>query len=265
VELLQTRPAARSDAKQELAPAERLRVQLRDVCFAYADGPPALDGVSFTLEPGERVALVGPSGAGKTTVFNLLLGFAQPLAGGILVNGQTLGDIDPGHWRRHVAWVPQNPRMFHGTVADNICMGRDAGEPDAVRRAARLALADEFIAALPDGYDTVVGEGGRGLSGGQAQRLALARVFFKDAPLVLLDEPSAGLDLESERRLTAAVERLAQGRTLLTIAHRLDTVRRADRILVLERGRLVESGSHEALLAGDGLYRQFVQAYAGAA
>ncbi|MEJ2344575.1 MAG: thiol reductant ABC exporter subunit CydD [Gammaproteobacteria bacterium] len=265
VELLQTRPAARSDAKQELAPAERLRVQLRDVRFAYADGPPALDGVSFTLEPGERVALVGPSGAGKTTVFNLLLGFAQPLAGGILVNGQTLGDIDPGHWRRHVAWVPQNPRMFHGTVADNICMGRDAGEPDAVRRAARLALADEFIAALPDGYDTVVGEGGRGLSGGQAQRLALARVFFKDAPLVLLDEPSAGLDLVSERRLTAAVERLAQGRTLLTIAHRLDTVRRADRILVLERGRLVESGSHEALLAGDGLYRQFVQAYGGAA
>ena len=265
VELLETPPPRRPDGLAAPSVEGGIHLQAVDLRFAYEAGRPALDGVSFELRPGERVALVGPSGAGKSTVVNLLLGFVQPAAGAILINGRALAELDPAQWLRHVAWVPQSPRLFHGTVRGNIALGRTAIDDEAVRRAAQLALADEFIDALPQGYDTVVGEAGHGLSGGQLQRLALARAFYKDAALVLLDEPGASLDLESERKLTAAVERLAAGRSLVTIAHRLDTVRQADRILVLDGGRLVEAGRHDELVAHDGLYRRLVHAYGGMA
>ncbi|HKJ09013.1 MAG TPA: thiol reductant ABC exporter subunit CydD [Gammaproteobacteria bacterium] len=261
VELLETAPVPRAQGAAPLELAQPLNIQLNNVSFAYQADHPALDGVSFQLNHGDRVALVGPSGAGKTTVVNVLLGFVRPAAGEVLINGRALGELDPEDWLRHVAWVPQYPRLFHGTVLENIRLGNPGADADAVREAARLALADEFIEMLPRGYQTVVGEGGQGLSGGQVQRLALARAFLKAAPLVLLDEPSANLDMESERKLNTAVARLASGRTTITIAHRLNTVRQADRILVLEQGRLVETGSHQELLDHHGLYRQLVYSY----
>jgi len=261
VELLDTPPPAAVGGGVPFPATRRVDIEVRDVRFAYQTEHLALDGVSFDLKHGERVALVGPSGAGKSTVINLLLGFIQPAAGSILVNGRVLHELSPEDWLRHVAWVPQRPRVFHGTVLDNIRLGRPDAPLEAVREAARLALADGFIEALPEGFDTLVGDGGQGLSGGQAQRLALARAFLKDAPLVLLDEPSANLDMESERLLNAAVERLATGRTTVSIAHRLNTVRRADRILVLDHGRLVETGTHRELLADPGLYDRLVHSY----
>jgi len=261
VELLETPPSTPISGSAPFPAAHRLDIQVRDVRFAYEAGRPALDGISFDLKHGERVALVGPSGAGKSTVVNLLLGFIQPAAGRVLVNGHALHELSPEDWLRHVAWLPQRPRVFHGTVSDNIRLGRPDAPLEAVREAARLALAEDFIEDLPAGFDTLVGEGGQGLSGGQAQRLALARAFLKDAPLVLLDEPSANLDMESERLVNAAVERLASDRTTVSIAHRLNTVRQADRILVLDRGRLVEAGTHRELLATPGLYGRLVHSY----
>lgn len=239
------------------APAGPLRIELREVAVRYApDDEPALAGVSLDLRQGERVALVGPSGAGKSTLVNLLLGFVRAERGTVLVNGRPLEAIDPDSWLRQVAWVPQRPHMFHGSVRDNIRLGWPEADDAAVMRAARLAQADEFIAALPQGYATIIGEGGRELSGGQAQRLALARAFLKDAPLVLLDEAGASLDAVTERRLEEGIRRLAQDRAMLMIAHRLASVRHADRILVLDGGRVTESGTHSELLQLGGLYRR---------
>ena len=207
---------------------------------------------------------MGPSGAGKTTVVNLLLGFLTPDAGRILVDGVDLATIDPADWRRHLAWVPQSPRLFHGTLLDNIRLGAPDADIDAVRAAARRARAAGFIEALPKGYASLVGELGQGLSGGQIQRVALARAFLRDAPLVILDEPTASLDPASEGLVQQGIDDLAQGRTLLVVAHRLTTVRGADRILVLDAGRVVQEGNHAGLMAADGPYRRMVAAYGGA-
>ncbi|MHB8407555.1 MAG: thiol reductant ABC exporter subunit CydD [Acidiferrobacterales bacterium] len=264
VQLLETPAPPPAAAAVAMPATRRIGIRLHRVRCAYEPGRAALDGVSIDIAPGERVALVGPSGAGKTTVVNLLLGFVRPESGEVLINGLALSELDPRQWLEHVAWVPQNPRIFHGTVHDNICLGRTGAGRNAVRTAARLALAEEFIEALPLGYDTVVGEGGQGLSGGQAQRLALARAFFKDAPVVLLDEPSANLDLENERRLITGIDLLAKDRTTITIAHRLNTVTRADRIVVLDRGQVAEMGTHRELLDRPGLYRRLVGRYAEA-
>jgi len=258
------RPAPARSGRQPAPATGPVTVELADLRYAYEPGRSALEGVSFTLRPGERVALVGPSGAGKSTVINLLLGFIQSDSGRLAVNGRSLDELDYDSWLQQVAWVPQNPRLFHATVRENIALGGPLQDEARVREAARQALAEAFIEQLPLGYDTVIGEGGQPLSGGQAQRLALARAFFKQAPLVLLDEPSANLDLDSERRIAAAVDRLAEGRTLLSIAHRLATVRRADRILVLDQGRIVQTGTHAALAAEPGLYQHLVHSYTGA-
>jgi ATP-binding cassette subfamily C protein CydD len=205
--------------------------------------------------------LNGPSGAGKSTVAYLLLRFIQPDRGAITVDGVPLQDLPASVWRRQVAWVPQNLYLFHDSVAENIRLARPEASLDAVIWAARQAHAHAFIQALPDGYDTLVGERGTRLSGGQAQRIALARAFLKDAPMLILDEATANLDPEHETMLQETMERLMQDRTVLILAHRLSTVYRADQILVMDRGRVVESGTHAALLEGGQLYKQLVAAY----
>ncbi|GAB6170638.1 thiol reductant ABC exporter subunit CydD [Paradesulfitobacterium aromaticivorans] len=233
---------------------DEVQVEFREVTFAYAGetlgsqpgpSPLALAGVSFSLGSGQKIALMGPSGAGKTSIVNLLLKFAEPLAGEILVNGRLLRDLSRDEWYRNVAVVSQFPSLFSASVRDNIALGRRESSEEEIRQAARLAGAEEFIARLPLGYETQVGEGGFRLSGGQAQRIALARAFLKNAPLLILDEPTAGLDVVAEARIEQALEELCRGRTVLVIAHRLSNVQGADRILVLEQGKIVEEGRGE--------------------
>ena len=209
-------------------------VRLEDVSFAYPARPDAVvAGLDLELEPGETVALTGPSGAGKSTIAALLLLLAEPSAGRVTVGGVDLAGCDPAAWREQVAWVPQQPTLFRGTVADNIRLG-DPGAPDAtVREAAAQAGADGFVRELPDGYETVVGDGGRPLSAGQVRRIALARAFLRDAPLVILDEPTADLDPASAEAVGEAVVRLLGGRTVLLVTHRPDLEARADRVVVL--------------------------------
>ncbi|MFG1445394.1 thiol reductant ABC exporter subunit CydD [Xanthobacter agilis] len=225
-------------------------IEMDDVTFAWTAGRPALQGVSLRLEPGEVTALVGPSGAGKSTVLSLLLGFTQPQQGCIRAGGWDLADMDGAHWMEQVALVPQRPHMFAGSVLDNIRMGNPAISRDMVRTAAALASADGFITALPQGYDTPLGEHGQSLSGGQVQRIALARAFLKtDARVLVLDEGTAGLDRATEAAIADAIRRLAPARTTLLVAHRLATVRLADRVIFLEGGRVVEAGRRAALEA----------------
>jgi thiol reductant ABC exporter CydD subunit len=223
-------------------------IRFEDVAFTYPSRPqPVVTGVDLVLAPGETVALVGESGAGKSTLAALVLGLAAPTAGRILVGEVPLRECRPEAWRRHVAWVPQRPAILRGTIADNIRLGA-ADAPDVdVREAAVLAGADTFVGRLPDGYATIVGDGGRPLSAGERRRIALARAFLRDAPLVVLDEPTADLDPEAAEVIAAAVERLRTGRTILVIAHRAELLQRADRVVELAAGRLrVASGSGTA-------------------
>ncbi|MFJ8435112.1 thiol reductant ABC exporter subunit CydD [Kitasatospora sp. NPDC094019] len=232
------------------------RLRLDGVTVHHPDrADPALTDVSLTVHPGEHLALVGPSGAGKSTLLALLLGFVTPGAGRVLVDGTDLAALDPDAWLAQVAWVPQRPHLFATSVADNIRLGRPDASDAEVRAAARAACADGFIAALPQGYDTVLGEHGAGLSAGQRQRTALARAFLKDAPVLLLDEPTAHLDPESEAAVTRATAELMRGRTAIVVAHRTGLLPHADRILTVRAGTVGPAPSHRAAADLTGLVR----------
>jgi ATP-binding cassette subfamily B protein len=256
-ELLDTRPTIAAPLQPLVLPEPaRGQVEFRNVVFHYPSRPDtaALNGLSLQIEPGEAVALVGPSGAGKSTMFQLLLRFYAPQAGTILFDGIDAAQLDPAALRRHLALVAQDPVIFSGTIADNIRYGRPEADSAAVRRAAEAAAAAEFIQDLPAGYDTPIGERGVNLSGGQRQRLAIARAILRDAPLLLLDEATSALDAENERLVQTGLNNLMAGRTTIVIAHRLATIQRLKRIVVMDQGRIVGEGSHAELVAGGGLY-----------
>jgi ATP-binding cassette subfamily B protein len=258
-ELLQTEPDRPPEAGTHRLP-ERVSgaIELRELTFHYPSrtDQPALNQVSLAIQPGETLALVGPSGAGKSTLFDLLLGF-YPLTGGqILMEGVDTATVPLADLRRCFALVPQNPALFHGTVADNLRYARPDATDAEVEQSARIAHAHDFIEALPQGYQTPLGDAGQGLSGGQKQRLAIARALLANAPVLLLDEATSALDAESEHLIQQAMPSLTTGRTTLVIAHRLATVRDADRIAVLDQGRLLAVGNHDQLMRDNELYRR---------
>jgi ATP-binding cassette subfamily B protein len=261
-ELLETRPALMVAPPPIVLPAQiRGAIRFDEVVFCYPGRPQvtALGPVSLGIDPGERVALVGPSGAGKSTVFALLLRFYDPSSGRILMDGADIRHCEARDLRRAVALVPQDPVIFAASVADNVRFGRPDASEREVKAACAAAHALEFIEQLPQGFDTDLGERGVKLSGGQRQRISIARAVLADRPILLLDEATSSLDAESERQVAAALDRLARGRTTLVIAHRLATVRHADRIIVMDRGRVHAVGTHQELLRAGGLYAHLAQ------
>ncbi|WP_291389514.1 ABC transporter transmembrane domain-containing protein [Devosia sp.] len=262
MEILDTEPAIKAPAQPRALPQPALgTVALENVDFCYGtrDDEPVLDKVSFAVVHGETVALVGASGAGKSTIFALVQRFYDVTGGRILVDGLDVRDVDPAQLRRRFAYVEQEPTIFAGTIADNIRFGRPEASFAEIEAAARAALVHDYVMEFPSGYDTMVGERGVMLSGGQKQRLAIARALLKDAPILLLDEATSALDAHSERLVQLALERLMQGRTTLVIAHRLATIRDADRILVLDKGRVVDQGTHDQLVRKGGKYAELAK------
>lgn len=262
VELLHTEDTVQDAATPATMPRPvRGEIAFENVSFRYPARPGiiALDDISLTVRPGETVAFVGPSGAGKTTIIQMILRFYDPDQGQITLDGVNLSDLRRDSFRASVALVPQDPVIFATSARENIRFGRPDASDSEVEAAATAAAAHEFISALPDGYDSYVGERGVMLSGGQKQRIAIARAILRDAPVLLLDEATSALDAESERAVQRAVDKLSAGRTTLIVAHRLATVKKADRIIVLDQGRIVATGPHEKLVSEDGLYARLAR------
>jgi len=256
-ELLEAEPAIVAPVHPEHLDRRALgRIELENVRFFYPSRPdtPALDNVSLHIEPGETVAIVGPSGAGKSTCFQLLLRFYDPTSGRLLIDGRDVARLDPRELRRQIALVPQETVLFGESARENIRFGRPGASDFEVEQAAVAAAADPFIRELPEAYDTFLGEKGMRLSGGQRQRIAIARALLKDPPILLLDEATSSLDSESERLVQAALEQLMRNRTTVIIAHRLATVKKVGRILVMDRGRIVATGTHDELIQSNALY-----------
>ena len=261
-ELMRSEAAIRPPAAPTVLPEPSAgEVSMSAVHFSYPGRPdlPALKGFSLTVRPGETVALVGPSGAGKSTVFRLLLRFYDPQSGMVSVDGVDVREADPVAVRGRFAWVSQEAPLFSGSASENIRFGRETASDDEVRAAAEEAQALAFVEALPEGFDTPLGERGKSLSGGQRQRMAIARALVRDAPILLLDEATSALDAENERLVQAALDQAMENRTTIVIAHRLATVLRADRIVVMEDGQVVQEGTHRALMAQGGLYAKLAE------
>jgi len=256
-EVIDSPPSEAPDLDKPPLQVKSARLEFSDVSFGYRGEESVLRGMSFTAEPGKLTALVGPSGGGKSTVFNLIMRFYEPEHGKIVIDEQDIGQVSRTSLRQHIAYVGQDVFLFRGTIRENIAFGKPGASEDEIVAAAKAAYAHDFILTFPRGYDTPVGEHGLQLSGGQRQRVAIARALIRNAPIILLDEATAALDSEAELQVREAMEHLCQGRTTLAIAHRLHTVAHADRIYVVEDGQALESGRHDDLLRLDGRYASF--------
>lgn len=259
-EIMRIKPAVKDPINPDRANIKHGQISFRDVGFRYKEGQAEHDTLfrhlSLDIAPGEKVGLVGPSGGGKTTITKLILRFMDIQEGEILIDGQNIADIAQQDLRSHIAYVSQEPLLFHRSLEENIRYGKLDATDEEVRKAAKMAHADEFVKRMPEGYQTLVGERGVKLSGGQRQRVAIARAMIKDAPILILDEATSALDSESERLIQDALWKLMEGRTAIAIAHRLSTIQKMDRIVVLDQGKIVEQGSHKELIKQKGLYAE---------